>query len=203
MTAVFDTSSLLSLVRYYLPFDSNQILYSFVKEKIQNGEFVIIDAVLEECVKTAKGIVITSLDFLNNAQFLSESKTPQNTENVLHNSPQKFLRMVDSNFMNKQLMSAKNLTETEIENTKNKFLADADCRQIIFASNLLHKTKSEFNFQGDRPSVIVVTEETNVNNDNKLFKKIPVICDYLNIPCTTLPQLLQMYPEINLKFESF
>jgi len=202
MTVVFDTSSLLSLVRYYIPFDSNKVLYSFVKEKISSGEFVIIDKVLEECVKTSKGIVISFLDFLDNAQFLSESKTPQNTENVLHPSPQKFLRMVDSHFTNKPLIVAKKLTLTEIENAKNKFFEDADCRQIIFASNILHKTKSELNFENDKPTVVIVTEETNVNNDNKLFKKIPTICEYLKIPCTTLPQLLQMYPEINLKFES-
>jgi hypothetical protein len=95
MTVVFDTSSLLSLVRYYLPFDSKQILYSFVKEKIQNGEFVIIDKVLEECEKTSKGIVISTLEFLVNQEFLNESNTPKNTENILSPSPQKFLRMVD------------------------------------------------------------------------------------------------------------
>ncbi len=100
------------------------------------------------------------------------------------------------------MITAKNLTETEIENEKYKFFQNADCRQIIFASNLLHKTKSELNFENEKSTVVIVTEETNVNNDNKLFKKIPTICEYLSIPCTTLPQLLQMYPEVNLKFES-
>lgn len=49
MKVVIDTNSLLSLVRYYLPFDKNSVLFSFIKEKFSTGEIIIIDKILEEC----------------------------------------------------------------------------------------------------------------------------------------------------------
>ena len=50
--------------------------------------------------------------------------------------------------------------------------------------------------------VYLVTEETTESNDNKLFKKIPAMCNELNIECITLPQLLKIYEkEINLLFK--
>lgn len=36
MIVLIDTSSLISLVRYYLPFDKDQILYNFLKDKIES-----------------------------------------------------------------------------------------------------------------------------------------------------------------------
>lgn len=43
MKIVIDTNSLLSLVRYYLPFDNENHLNDFFKNKIANGSIVIID----------------------------------------------------------------------------------------------------------------------------------------------------------------
>ena len=43
--------------------------------------------------------------------------------------------------------------------------------------------------------IVVVTEETNSNNDNKIFKKIPIICDLLNIKCFGLPLLITEYKD--------
>lgn len=48
MKVVIDTNSLLSLVRYYLPFDKNGVLNDFFKKKIETGEIIIIDLVLQE-----------------------------------------------------------------------------------------------------------------------------------------------------------
>jgi hypothetical protein len=45
MKVIIDTNSLLSLVRYYLPFDKDKILYNFIKNKVQSGEIIIIDKV--------------------------------------------------------------------------------------------------------------------------------------------------------------
>ena len=64
MKAVIDTNSLLSLVRYYLPFDKNLILYNFLKERIAAGEIIIIDKILEECEYISKGIVLKTLTYL-------------------------------------------------------------------------------------------------------------------------------------------
>ena len=64
MIVAIDTSSLLSLVRYYLPFDKKDILFDFIKSKIENREIIVLDKVFEECSYTAKGIVIEKLEYL-------------------------------------------------------------------------------------------------------------------------------------------
>jgi hypothetical protein len=46
-----------------------------------------------------------------------------------------------------------------------------------------------------------VTEESEVSNDNKLFKKIPAICKELDILTMTLPELLDKYDGINIDFK--
>jgi hypothetical protein len=43
MKVVIDTSSLLTLVRYYLPFDKDLVLYNFFKSRVESGEIVILD----------------------------------------------------------------------------------------------------------------------------------------------------------------
>lgn len=64
MKVALDTSSLLSLVRYYLPFDTNADLYDFFKHKVELGEFLILDSVAEECKYLAKGLVSDTLLYI-------------------------------------------------------------------------------------------------------------------------------------------
>ena len=80
MKIVIDTNSLLSLVRYYLPFDKNATLLNFFKNKIEEGEIIIIDKVYEQCSYIAKGLVFDKLDFLLNKTFLKSAKLPHKTE---------------------------------------------------------------------------------------------------------------------------
>lgn len=61
MKVVIDTSSLLNLVRYYLPFDENGVSLQFFKQKIERGDFTIIDKALEECKFISNGIIISEL----------------------------------------------------------------------------------------------------------------------------------------------
>lgn len=70
MIVLIDTSSLISLVRYYLPFDKNQTLYNFIKNKIESKKILILDKVYEECEYTAKGIVLKELEFLKSKKYL-------------------------------------------------------------------------------------------------------------------------------------
>ena len=49
-------------------------------------------------------------------------------------------------------------------------------------------------------NVIIVTEETEASNDNKLFKKLPSICKILELTTITLPELLDQSDEIDFKF---
>ena len=191
MKVVIDTNSLLSLVRYYLPFDKKGVLFQFLKNKIEIGEIIIIDKVLQECTYNSKGIVITTLKYLNDKEFLKTAKVPFKTNFLLAPSPAKFLRQVENQFVNTVIRKQRKLTDTEFDNQKNSFLNDADMKQIILCLNLLE--------EGEK--VVLVTEETESSNDNKLFKKIPAICKELNIVTLTLPELLEKYDGIDIDFQ--
>ncbi len=191
MKVVIDTNSLLSLVRYYLPFDKKGILFQFFKNKIAIGDIIIIDKVLQECTYNSKGIVLTTLDYLNDKAFLKTAKVPYKTDSIIAPSPAKFLRQVENQFVNTVIRKQRKLTDTEFDNQKNAFLNDADMRQIILCLNLLK----------DGEKVVLVTEETENSNDNKLFKKIPAICKELNISTLTLPELLVKYDGIDIDFK--
>lgn len=167
------------------------MLFQFIKHKIEKGEIVIIDKVLEECTYNSKGIVISKLNYLNDKDFLKVSKVPFKTESLLAPSPAKFLRQVESQFVNSIVRKQRKLTDTEFENQKNAFLNSADMKQIILCLNL----------QKDGEEVFLVTEETESSNDNKLFKKIPAICKELNIDTITLPEMLERYDGIDIDFQ--
>lgn len=191
MKVVIDTNSLLSLVRYYLPFDKKSVLFNFFKTKIEKGEIIIIDKVFQECTYNSKGIVLTTLNYLNDNTFLKSSKVPYKTDSLLAPSPAKFLRQVENQFVNTIVRRQKKLSDTEFENQKNSFLNDADMKQIILCLNLIK--------DGER--VVLVTEETESSNDNKLFKKIPAICKELEIETMTLPELIAKYDGIDIDFQ--
>lgn len=191
MKVVIDTNSLLSLVRYYLPFDKKGVLFQFFKKKIEKDEIIIIDKVLEECTYNSKGIVISILDYLSDKSFLKSFKVPFKTDSLLAPAPAKFLRQVESQFVNTIVRKQRKLTDTEFENQKNTFLNSADMKQIILCLSL----------QKDGEKVVLVTEETESSNDNKLFKKIPAICKELNIDTMTLPEILGKYEGIDIDFQ--
>lgn len=191
MKVVIDTNSLLTLVRYYLPFDKKGVLFNFFKTKIEKGEIIIIDKVFQECTFNSQGIVLTTLDYLNDKTFLKSSKVPYKTDSLLAPSPAKFLRQVENQFVNTVVRRQKKLSDTEFENQKNSFLNDADMKQIILCLNLIK----------DGEKVALVTEETESSNDNKLFKKIPAICKELQIETMTLPELIAKYDGIDIDFQ--
>lgn len=191
MKVVIDTNSLLSLVRYYLPFDKKGVLFQFFKKKIEIGEIIIIDKVLRECTYNSKGIVLTTLNYLTEKAFLKSAKAPFKTDSLIAPSPAKFLRQVENQFVNTVIRQQRKLTDTEFENQKNTFLNDTDIKQIILCLNLLK----------DGEKVVLVTEETESSNDNKLFKKIPAICKELEVETMTLPELLAKYDGIDFEFQ--
>lgn len=184
MKVVIDTNSLLSLVRYYLPFDKDRVLFDFFQTKIEEGEIIIIDKVYEQCRYNARGLILSKLSFLSDKAFLKRAKAPFTTEILLAPSPAKFIRMMDNQFV--VPVQRRKLTEVEFENQKNTHLNDADIKQIILCLHLM--------LNGEE--VILVTEETSESNDNKLFKKIPAMCKELKIRTMTLPELIAQYNDI-------
>ena len=190
MIVVIDTSSLLSLVRYYLPFDQNNKLLNFIKKEIQNHNIIVIDEVLNECKLVSGKLVVKKLDFLIDKDFLKAHKIPVKTENLIPPSPKKFYNLVDNNFTT---TNAKKLNSAQFEQRKKEFLDSADARMIIYLLTQISKNSFE--------KIILVTEETEGSNDLKAFKKLPAICKILDIEVKTLPELLEIYTDINFSFE--
>ncbi|MBI2428114.1 MAG: DUF4411 family protein [Ignavibacteriales bacterium] len=191
MKVVIDTNSLLSLVRYYIPFDIKSILFDFFKKKIEQGEIIIIDKVLEECIYNSKGIVIDTLPYLQDKAFQKSAKVPYKTETLLAPNTKQFLHQLNTVFVNSVIKKQRGFSEVEFESQKDNFLDGADAKQIILCLNLIKN--------GEK--VILATEETESSNDNKLFKKIPTICKELGIVTKTLPALLKLYKEIDMNFK--
>lgn len=191
MRVVIDTNSLFALVRYYLPFDDDDNLYEFIKKKIQEGEFLILDEILNECKFQSKGLILEKLNFLEDKDFRKEFKIPIKTKELLPPAPAKFIRQVENQF---SIGVMKNkLEDYEFELQKENWLTSADAKLIIYCLNHMQK--------GSFEDIYLVTEESRSQNDNKVFHKIPTICDILDINVLTIPELLgKMNDEIKIKF---
>ena len=93
MKVVIDTSSLIALVRYYLPFDKDDTLKNFFQKKVETKEIIVIDKVHEESKYVAQKIVVNQLDFIN---------TKGNTVNTTDLLPfPKFYNILDNQLCNK------------------------------------------------------------------------------------------------------
>lgn len=187
MIAVFDCSSLLSLSRYYLPNDKKNILYDFLKQKISEGEIIVIDKVLEECRFNSKGLVVQKLDYLIDKSFCKEFNVGEKTEDLIPIAHEKFYRMVDSNFAVAQMI--KRLSVPEYEAIKNEYLKSTDCKLII----------KGYNLRKGGQDVIIVTEESMMSNDKKPFKKIPAICNILDVKTVNIQEYLEMQEDVNIE----
>ena len=180
MKAVIDTSSLLSLVRYYLPFDKEGKLKSLFQSKVESGEIIVLDKVAEECKYISGGIILEQLP------FLADKKHHTKTTELF--PPKAFFNMLDFQFVNSQLKSQ--LNETEFEARKAAYLENADAKIILYAY-----TQNRLG----NPTTIV-SEESSAGNDDKMFKKIPAICRSIPLDCITIPTLLQKYNEIEVRY---
>lgn len=178
MRVVIDTSSLLALVRYYLPFDKDDSLKSFILGRIETGELIILDKIFEESKYIAKGIITKELSIprdkiVKTVDILPTPKFFNQLENQLCYGVQK-----------------NRLNSAEFEVEKNNFLNSADAKQILFC------IKDKGSLSVDNP--ILVTEESNSENDSKLFKKLPEICKILEIEQCNLASLFKDHFKINL-----
>lgn len=191
MKVVIDTSSLLSLVRYYLPFDKQKVLFELIKSKIASGEILVIDKIIDECAYTSKGIVLSTLSYLMDKSFNKTHKLPLNTEFILPPVPAKFYRQVDNQFVNGVFKNR--LTEIQYDSVKNDFMNSADMKLILTSINLIKDNPTE--------EIFLVTEETEVSNDNKVFKKIPAICSQLDIATINIQQLIEKLDGLNIEIK--
>lgn len=170
MKVLIDTCSLISFVRYYLPFGKEGKLLTFLEEQILSKNIIVLDKVITECSRQGKGLVINALPFLKNAKYKTDSTT-------LIPRP-KFYNLIDNNFV---IGSEKNrLDQAEYQIERDRFLNSTDLGLILYAYN--HK---------DSETISIVTEETGYSNDGKVFKKIPEICKSIDINTMTLPEFFK------------
>ncbi|MGX3011659.1 DUF4411 family protein [Helicobacter sp. 23-1044] len=173
---LFDTCSLIALVRYYLPFDKNNVLRNFIYSGFKSKEFLMLKQVQSECKQVSNGLVFSEFTNLKHIK-------PVNFNEVITD---KFHRLIDNNFIVSQSQINK-LESGEYEIQKQKFIESADFNLIYCAMENNHT---------------IITEETPINNDNKLFKKIPTICQIQEIKCISISQLLQTRLDINFAIKS-
>ncbi len=178
MKAIFDTSSLLAFVRYYLPFDTEKKLINFLKDKFEKEEIIILDKVLEESKGISRGIVFSELQFLSNSTIIVKTTELLPT--------QKFYNLLENQFCDKTILKLKEIDDVAFELEKTNYLKSPDANLILYSISI----KSE--------NPIIITEETKSANDNKIFKKIPTCCAEVGIECITLPQLLKDKYNLNL-----
>lgn len=181
MRTIIDTSSLLSLVRYYLPFDKNNSLKNFVEDKFTNGEIILLDKVYDECKYVARGIVLDNLAFLK-----PKPKWIIDTISIL--PEQKLFKRLASDLSVK--IQRDKLQPIEFESEQSDFLNSADGKLILYC---LEENKN-LNIE----KLILVTEETGKENDGKTFKKLPELCRLLGIEYCNLPTLFRDHFKLKL-----
>lgn len=180
MKAVIDTSSLVSLVRYYLPFDKEGKLRAFIEERIENKSLIVLEQIVVECKLQGKGQVVKALPFVD------KPKNKTSITDVPVN--QKLFNMIDNNFINGSV--AGQLSPAEYQLERDKFTASADFAMVLYAYSIKEKE-----------DVVIVTEETGYSNDGKPFRKIPGICDTIGVRTLNLPQFLAENSMIDLTVE--
>lgn len=175
MAIVVDTCSLLMIAKNYLPLDDSGSMAAFLEQKFKEKELLLLDAIQQEASQTSKGIVMEKIPFLKDKAMVIK------TADMFPPSPKKFDNMVDNNFCIPLLK--KRLNEEEYVQQKTDFLNTGDAKIVIYSSRAVHENLLE-DYQ-------VMTEETRTPNDGKLFKKLPLLCDFIGITTITAVDYLQ------------
>lgn len=167
---LFDTCSLIALVRYYIPFDSQGKLGDFIHKGFETKEFIILEQVKNECKQVSKGLVFQTLPQLVNIKHTHFESIPTAE---IHN-------LIDEKFV--APLKRKQISDSDYESQKSNFINSADFN-LIYCAMKNHYT--------------IITEETAISNDNKLFKKIPLLCETQGIECVSISKLLQTRLDID------
>lgn len=176
MKVIADTLSLLQFVRYYLPFDREGILRSFIVERVSMNDLIVLDSVWKECGYVAQGMVSKLLPELASRLLRSDSIQPP--------SARKLSNMIDENFAIQQLK--RDLLEEEYWAAKQEFMKTADYSILVCALYNQHNS----DLFGE---LHVLTEETRLPNDGKLFRKIPDMMTMINVPIYNISDYLKSY----------
>ena len=161
---VIDTSSLLSFIKYYQPFDTNNQLTKYLQDCFRDGTLILLEAVQNECKRVSGGII-----FDNFSHDLEKGKSR------IQEITKKQLRKIDDHWAIQDLRKV----AINYDDLRKKAIESPDFQLIFYVQS--HPEED----------LTIVTEETASQNDGKIFKKIPIICKHEEIPCITLPKLLK------------
>lgn len=170
MIGIIDTSSLVAIARYYLPIRDEVKLLRFIESRFRSGDLVILNSIHLEASRTQKGIALELMKFLN------ENDLRVNDSDLIPPAPRKFSNLLDNNFC--VPLQKKKLSEEIYSLQKTEYMKTGDAKLLLYALN--NKDKEP----------IIITEETSLSNDGKLFKKLPAICDILEIKHMTIAEWL-------------
>jgi hypothetical protein len=141
-------------------------------EQVRQGSIIILDTVWEECHYVAQGIVVKELQELQ--EFVED------TTSLFPPSQRKLSNLLDENFCVK--FKKNTLTEEEFLSQKQEYMKSADYKIIVKCLQPLTV------FEKER---CVITEETALSNDSKVFKKLPAIMRILNTPVVTISKFFK------------
>lgn len=170
MIGIIDTSSLIAIARYYLPIKDEVKLLRFIESKFRKGELVLLKSIHLEASRTQKGLALNLMEFLN------DRKLQYNDADLMPPAPKKFSNQLDNNLC--VTAQRKILGAEKYSLQKDQYMKSGDAKLIFYALNNMDKIP------------VVITEETMLSNDGKLFKKIPAICDILGIRHMTIAEWL-------------
>ena len=135
-------------------------------------------AVSEEIQHVQKKLVVANYPFLKKDNLKSSAiKTAPIIELITRKQHSK----MDSHWAVqavKNKITSNSNSDIDYIKLKASFIESADAQLILTAL-------------ADKDNLIIITEESSVANDDKVFKKIPMICQMEDIPCINLPALLK------------
>ncbi len=171
MIGIIDTSSLLAITRYYLSLKDESTFLRFLESKFRSGDLILLNTIKSEASRTQKGIVLESMKFLDEPSLCIKD------DMLLPPAPEKFSNLLDNNLC--VLLQKKRLTEEQYALQKEAYMQTGDIKMVLYALN---------NLESDP---VIITEETPLSNDGKLFKKLPVVCEFLGIKHMSIVEWLR------------
>lgn len=173
MEMIIDTCSLVSLAKQYLPLDSVNCIEPFLTTEIKEGRLILLDSIQEECKHVSGGIAMEKFPILKDNSFVIK------TENMVPKSPRAFYNKLNNNYC--VSLIKRTLSVDQFETQKEVFLSTGDGRMILYINNM-----------AEEKSFTVITEESRSQNDAKVFKKLPLILDQMNVKTITVSDYLKM-----------
>lgn len=170
MIGIIDASSLLAIARYYLPIKDEVKLLRFIEAKFRSGELVLLNTVHLEVSRVQKGIALALMNFLNDRELRF------NDSDLMPPSPRAFSNQLDNNLC--VTLLKRKLDAEGYALQKERYMSTGDAKMGIYALNNINLNP------------VIITEETKLNNDGKLFKKLPAVCDFLKIRHMTIAEWL-------------